>query len=112
METAAVILHDLADALGWEFVREAARRLYEESRDIQLGAGGLEAWGFEPAQIPLGGYISEAWRGQDPLYGLGMLGNFETKNIGRKRERARAFRDMGRVARRGSGVVARGARPV
>ena len=54
----------------------------------------------EPAQIPLGGYIYEACAGQDPLYRLGMLGYFETKNIGRKRERARAFHDDGRCDQR------------
>src|SRR5262249_22906603 len=46
-------------------------------------------------QIPLGGYIYEAWQDEDPLYGLGMLGYFETKNIGRKRERAEAFHALG-----------------
>ena len=60
-----------------------------------MGKRRLEAWGLDPAQIPLGGYIYEACAGQDPIYRLGMLGYFETKNIGRKRERAAEFRTMG-----------------
>jgi hypothetical protein len=95
VETAGAILHELSPELGWEFANEAARWLYDESRHMLMGKERLERWGFEPAQVPLGGYIYEAWRGEDPLYGLGMLGYFETKNIGRKRERARAFERMG-----------------
>ena len=60
-----------------------------------MGKQRLEGWGLPPEAIPLGGYIYEAWQHQDPLYGLGMLGYFETKNIGRKRERAAAFHEMG-----------------
>jgi hypothetical protein len=95
VETAGVILHDLSPELGWEFTSDAARWLYDESRHMQMGKERLVRWGFEPAQIPLGGYIYEACAGQDALYRLGMLGYFETKNIGRKRERAQAFHEMG-----------------
>jgi hypothetical protein len=95
VETAGVILHALSPELGWEFTRDAARWLYDESRHMLMGLRRLEAWGFEPGQIPLGGYIYEACAGQDPIYRLGMLGYFETKNIGRKRERAEAFGEMG-----------------
>jgi uncharacterized protein DUF455 len=95
VETAGAILHALSPELGWEFTHEAARWLYDESRHMLMGKERLERWGFEPAEIPLGGYIYEAWRGEDALYGLGMLGYFETKNIGRKRERAQAFHAMG-----------------
>ena len=95
VDTAGRILHDLSPELGWEFTNDAARWLYDESRHMLMGRERLAAWGFEPAQIPLGGYIYEACAGQDPLYRLGMLGYFETKNIGRKRERAQAFEEMG-----------------
>lgn len=94
-ETAGLILHDLSPELGWEFTRDAGRWLYDESRHMLMGLRRLEAWGFEPAQLPLGGYIYEACAGQDPLHRLGMLGYFETKNIGRKRERAEAFHALG-----------------
>jgi uncharacterized protein DUF455 len=95
VETAGLILHDLSPELGWEFTRDAARWLYDETRHMLMGLWRLQAWGFEPGQIPLGGYIYEACAGQDPIYRLGMLGYFETKNIGRKRERAESFHAMG-----------------
>ncbi len=95
VETAGRILHDLSPELGWEFTAEAARWLYDETRHMLMGKERLEAWALPAEMIPLGGYIYEAWRGEDALYGLGMLGYFETKNIGRKRERAAAFHEMG-----------------
>jgi hypothetical protein len=95
VETAGAILHALAEPLGWEFVRDAARWTYDESRHMLMGKRRLEAWGIGPELVPLGGYIYEACKGQDPVYRLGMLGYFETKNIGRKRDRAAAFRAMG-----------------
>jgi Protein of unknown function (DUF455) len=95
VETAGAILHALAEPLGWEFVRDAARWTYDESRHMLMGKRRLEAWGIEPQLVPLGDYIYEACKGQDPVYRLGMLGYFETKNIGRKRDRAAAFRAMG-----------------
>ena len=95
VETAGAILQALAEPLGWEYVDDAARWTYDESRHMLMGKRRLEAWGIEPALVPLGGYIYEACEGHDAIYRLGMLGYFETKNIGRKRERAEAFRDMG-----------------
>jgi uncharacterized ferritin-like protein (DUF455 family) len=94
VETAGRILDELSSELGWEFTRDAARWLYDETRHMLMGLRRLQAWGFEPGQIPLGGYIYEACTGEDPLYRLGMLGYFETKNIGHKRERAQAFHAM------------------
>jgi hypothetical protein len=95
VETAGVILYALAPELGWEFVRDAARWVYDEARHMLMGKRRLDAWGLDPAMIPLGAYIYEACAGQDPIVRLGMLGYFETKNIGRKRERAQAFAAMG-----------------
>ena len=42
-------------------------------------------------RLPLGTYIYDSARGQDPLIRLGMLHYFETKNIGKKTKRANAF---------------------
>jgi hypothetical protein len=95
VDTAGRILNELSHELGWEFTSDAARWLYDESRHMLMGRDRLARWGFEPAQIPLGSYIYEACAGRDALFRLGMLGYFETKNIGRKRERAQAFHDMG-----------------
>jgi hypothetical protein len=60
VDTAGRILHDLSPELGWEFTSDAARWLYDESRHMLMGQARLARWGFEPAQIPLGGYIYEA----------------------------------------------------
>jgi uncharacterized ferritin-like protein (DUF455 family) len=94
-ETAGAILEGLARPLGWEFVFDAARWLYDESRHMEMGRRRLEWWGLDPADVPLGTYIYEACRGEDVIYRLGMLAFFETKNIGRKRERADAFGGLG-----------------
>jgi Protein of unknown function (DUF455) len=95
VETAGAILWALAPELGWDWVRDAGRWCYDEARHMLMGKRRLDAWGLPAAETPLGGYIYEACAGQDPLYRLGMLGYFETKNIGRKRERADAFLAMG-----------------
>ncbi len=95
VETAGRILDELSPELGWEFTRDAARWLYDETRHMLMGKQRLDGWDLRAEAIPLGGYIYEAWQHEDPLYGLGMLGYFETKNIGRKRERAEAFHEMG-----------------
>jgi hypothetical protein len=97
VNTAAVITWTLADELGWEWVRDAARWTYDEARHMLMGKRRLEEWGLPHEATPLGGYIYDACAGQDPLYRLGRLGYFETKNIGRKKERARAFHDLGDV---------------
>jgi len=93
VETAGAILYAFADTLGWEFVLEAARWCYDESRHCRMGYERLREWGFKPAELPLGSYIYDSGRGQDPLYRLGMLSFFETKNIGRKTERIKAFHE-------------------
>ena len=95
VETAGAILWALAPELGWDWIRDAGRWCYDEARHMLMGKRRLDAWGLPTAETPLGGYIYEACAGQDPLYRLGMLGYFETKNIGRKRERADAFQAMG-----------------
>jgi len=95
VDTAGAILHGLAPELGWDWIRDAGRWTYDEARHMLMGKRRLEAWGLPAETIPLGGYIYEACAGEDPLYRLGMLGYFETKNIGRKRERAAAFHAMG-----------------
>lgn len=95
VDTAGAILHALAPELGWEWIRDAGRWTYDEARHMLMGKRRLDSWGLRPEDTPLGGYIYEACAGQDPLYRLGMLGYFETKNIGRKKERAQAFHELG-----------------
>jgi uncharacterized ferritin-like protein (DUF455 family) len=91
VETAGAILQAFAEQLGWEFLRDAARWTYDEARHFRMGYERLTSWGFEPGEMPLGSYIYDSARGQEPIYRLGMLSYFETKNIGKKKGRARAF---------------------
>ena len=56
-----------------------------------MGYERLKTWGYQPQEIPLGSYIYDSARGQDPVIRLGMLHYFETKNIGKKTKRAEAF---------------------
>jgi hypothetical protein len=101
VETAGAILHAFADRLEWDYIEDAARWLYDESRHMMMGANRLTDWGFDRADIPLGSFIYEACRGQDPIYRLGMLAFFETKNIGKKKDRAVEFAAIGdQISRR------------
>ncbi len=91
VEACAAFTYGLADELGWEFVLDAARWTYDESRHCRMGLERMLAWGFDKSELPLGTYIYDAAKDQDPIYRLGMLYFFETKNIHKKSERARKF---------------------
>ena len=91
VETGGAILQAFGDELGWEFIFDAARWTYDESRHTRMGYERLKTWGYQPHEIPLGSYIYDSARGQDPVIRLGMLHYFETKNIGKKTKRAEAF---------------------
>jgi Protein of unknown function (DUF455) len=91
VEACAAFTYGLADELGWEFVLDASRWTYDESRHCRMGLERMLAWGFEKSELPLGTYIYDAAKDQDPIYRLGMLYFFETKNIHKKSERARKF---------------------
>jgi uncharacterized ferritin-like protein (DUF455 family) len=98
VEHGGIALAAFADVLPWEWIYEAARWTYDESRHCRMGQLRFADWGFSPAEIPLGSYIYESANGQDPIYRLGMLYFFETKNIGRKPERTAAFKQIGDAA--------------
>lgn len=95
VETGGAILQAFASVLDWEFVYDAARWTYDESRHTRMGLDRLRGWGFEPEEIPLGTYIYDSASGQDAIVRLGMLFYFETKNIGKKHARAAAFESYG-----------------
>jgi uncharacterized ferritin-like protein (DUF455 family) len=95
VEHGGIILSEFADVLPWEWIYDAARWTYDESRHCAMGKVRFDAWGFSPEEIPLGTYIYESASGSEPIYRLGMLYFFETKNIGRKPERAAAFKEIG-----------------
>jgi uncharacterized ferritin-like protein (DUF455 family) len=95
IEAGGVILSAFADALPWEWIHDSARWTYDESRHCRMGYERLMAWSLEPAEIPLGTYIYESAAAEDPIYLLGMLYFFETKNIRHKPARAQLFHDYG-----------------
>jgi hypothetical protein len=95
VDTAGAILDAFAPELGWDFVSDAARWVYDESRHMLMGRTRLRDWGFAEAELPLGNYIYDSARDQDVIYRLGMLFFFETKNIGKKTKRAEAFAGYG-----------------
>ncbi len=95
VEAGGVMLSAFADVLPWEWIHNAARWTYDESRHCRMGYERLMAWGFDPAEIPLGTYIYESASGEDPIYRLGMLYFFETKNIKHKPARAQLFHSYG-----------------
>lgn len=95
VDTAGAILYELGDRLGWDFILDAARWLYDESRHMTMGEQRLLAWGFDRSEIPLGSFIYQACAGKSAIHRLGMLAFFETKNIGKKAERAEVFGELG-----------------
>jgi len=95
IEAGGVMLNAFADVLPWEWIHNAARWTYDESRHCRMGYLRLIAWDLNPAQIPLGTYIYESASAEDPIYFLGMLYFFETKNIRHKSTRAQLFHDYG-----------------
>jgi Protein of unknown function (DUF455) len=95
IENGGVMLSAFADVLPWEWIHNSARWTYDESRHCRMGYERLMAWGLNPAEIPLGTYIYESASGEDPIYRLGMLYFFETKNIRHKPARAHLFHAYG-----------------
>jgi hypothetical protein len=91
IESGGAVLYAFADLLDWEFILDAARWTYDESRHTKMGLDRLAQWGFSPAELPLGTYIFDSARGQEPIIRLGFLHYFETKNIGKKNDRAEEF---------------------
>jgi len=95
IEVGGIILSSFADVLPWEWIRNSARWTYDESRHCRMGYERLMAWNLDPAEIPLGTYIYDSASGEDPIYRLGMLYFFETKNIRHKPARAQMFHSYG-----------------
>ena len=98
IEAGGVILSAFADVLPWEWIHNSARWTYDESRHCRMGYERLMAWGLDPAEVPLGTYIYECASGEDPIYRLGMLYFFETKNIKHKPARTQLFHAYGDTA--------------
>jgi uncharacterized ferritin-like protein (DUF455 family) len=95
IENGGLMLSAFADILPWEWTYNSARWTFDESRHCRMGYERLISWGLDPAEIPLGTYIYESASGEDPIYRLGMLYFFETKNIRHKPARAQLFHAYG-----------------
>jgi hypothetical protein len=95
IENGGVMLSAFADVLPWEWIHNSARWTYDESRHCRMGYERLMGWGLNPAEIPLGTYIYESASGEDPIYRLGTLYFFETKNIRHKPVRTQLFHAYG-----------------
>jgi hypothetical protein len=91
VEACSAFTYAFAGVLPWEFLVDATRWTYDESRHCRMGYERLMDWGFEKADIPLGTYIYDAAKDEDPIYRLGMLYFFETKNINKKPKRRDKF---------------------
>lgn len=91
VEACSHFTYSFADLLPWEFLVDATRWTYDESRHCRMGYERLMDWGFKREEIPLGTYIYDAAKDEDPIYRLGMLYFFETKNINKKPKRRDKF---------------------
>ena len=97
IEAGGVILGAFSNVLPWEWIHNSARWTYDESRHCRMGYERLMAWSLDPAEIPLGTYIYESASSENPIYLLGMLYFFETKNIRHKPARAQLFHTYGDI---------------
>ncbi len=95
VETCSHFSYSFAELLPWEFFVDASRWTFDEARHCRMGYERLLSWGFEKHEIPVGTYITDAAKNQDPIYRLGMLYFFETKNIKHKPKRREEFMEIG-----------------
>ncbi len=95
VETAGRILAELTPGARVGVRRDAARWLYDESRHMLMGCADSRPGASSASASRSAATSTRPAPARTPIYRLGMLGYFETKNIGRKRERAQAFHDLG-----------------
>ncbi len=91
VEACSAFTYAFSSVLPWEFLVDASRWTYDESRHCRMGYERLMDWGFSKDEIPLGTYIYDAAKDEDPITRLGMLYFFETKNINKKPKRRDKF---------------------
>ncbi len=91
VEACSAFTYAFSSVLPWEFLVDASRWTYDESRHCRMGYERLMDWGFSKDEIPLGTYIYDAAKDEDPISRLGMLYFFETKNINKKPKRRDKF---------------------
>jgi uncharacterized ferritin-like protein (DUF455 family) len=94
-EMAAAVLADLAEQAPPEFLDDAARWCFDESRHCRMGLARLRAFGFPPELIPFDSFSYDAGAALDAVTRLGIIFYFETTFIHTKPQRAKIFAEAG-----------------
>ncbi|MEO6848086.1 MAG: DUF455 family protein, partial [Chthoniobacterales bacterium] len=94
-EMAAAVLYDLAEEAPPEFLEDAARWCFDESRHCRMGYMRLKEFGYQPTEIPVDSFSYDAGADLDPLARLGIIFYFETTFIHTKSERTKIFAEFG-----------------
>ena len=94
-EMAAAVLYDLAEEAPPEFLEDAARWCFDESRHCRMGYMRLKEFGYQPTEIPVDSFSYDAGADLDPLARLGIIFYFETTYIHTKSERTKIFAEFG-----------------
>ncbi len=94
-EMAAACIFDLAEEAPPDFLTDAARWCYDESRHCRMGMNRFQEWGFQLEEMPMGSFSYDAGAATDPLTRLGIIFYFETTYIHTKSERKEKFADFG-----------------
>ena len=94
-EMAAAVLFDLADRAPHEFLDDAARWCFDESRHCRMGLSRFKSFGYSIDQIPLDTFSYDAGATLDAVTRLGIIFYFETTYIHTKPQRAKIFYETG-----------------
>jgi hypothetical protein len=94
-EMAAAVLFDLADRASHEFLDDAARWCFDESRHCRMGLARFKSFGYAIDQIPLDTFSYDAGAPLDAVTRLGIIFYFETTYIHTKPQRAKIFYETG-----------------
>jgi uncharacterized ferritin-like protein (DUF455 family) len=94
-EMAAAVLYDLVDQAPHEFLDDAARWCFDESRHCRMGLARLRVFGFPPELTPFDSFSYDAGARLDAVTRLGIIFYFETTFIHTKPQRAKIFAESG-----------------
>jgi len=90
-EMAAACLFDLLDEAPHDFLDDAARWCFDETRHCRMGYERLKEWGFSEVEMPLDSFSYDAGETTDAIVRLGIIYFFETTYIHTKPARAKIF---------------------
>jgi len=94
-EMAAATLFDLAEHAPHDFLDDAARWCFDESRHCRMGLSRLQTFGYKSTEIPLDTFSYDAGANLDAITRLGIIFYFETTYIHTKPQRAKIFYESG-----------------